>query len=86
MSFEEFEHQARLYVLEAMEEDERASFEAARREFGQRAESVIEECRRLNAAFALALRPQPPKQEAKARLMADSEISRREARDQGLRQ
>jgi hypothetical protein len=70
MSFEEFEHQARLFVLDAMEEDERASFEAARREFGARAEETIRECRRLNAAFALALRPQPPKQEAKARLMA----------------
>ena len=70
MSFEEFEHQARLYVLEAMDDDERASFEAARRQFGQPAESVIEECKRLNAAFALALRPQPPKQEAKAKLMA----------------
>jgi hypothetical protein len=70
MSFEEFEHQARLYVLEAMEDDERASFEVARRQFGPRAESVIEECKRLNAAFALALRPQPPKQEAKAKLMA----------------
>jgi hypothetical protein len=70
MSFEEFEHQARLYVLDSIEEDERAAFETARREFGQRAESVIDECRRLHAAFALALRPQPPKQEAKAKLMA----------------
>jgi hypothetical protein len=70
MSFEEFEHQARLYVLDSIEEDERAAFETARREFGQRAESVIQECRRLHAAFALALRPQPPKQEAKAKLMS----------------
>jgi hypothetical protein len=70
MSFEEFEHQARLYVLDSIEEDERAVFETARREFGQRAESVIDECRRLHAAFALALRPQPPKQEAKAKLMS----------------
>ena len=30
MSFEEFEHQARLYVLGAIEEDERAAFEAGR--------------------------------------------------------
>jgi len=80
MSFEEFEHQARLYVLEAMDDDERASFEAARRQFGQPAESVIEECKRLNAAFALALRPQPPKQEAKAKLMASIQKSLAEKR------
>jgi hypothetical protein len=70
MSFEEFEHQARLYVLEAMEEEECVAFQAARREFGQRAEDAIEECRRLNAAFALALRPQPPREQAKAKLMS----------------
>ncbi len=70
MSFDEFEHLARLFVLDALEEDERPAFEASRREFGSRAESVIEECRRLSAAFALALRPQPPKQEAKAKLMS----------------
>ena len=80
MSFEEFEHQARLYVLEAMDDDERASFEAARRQFGQPAESVIEECKRLNAAFALALRPQPPKREAKAKLMASIQKSLAEKR------
>jgi len=80
MSFEEFEHLARLYVLEAMEEGERAAFEAARREFGRRAERIIEECTALNAAFALALRPQPPKQEAKARLMSLIEKSLAEKR------
>jgi len=70
MSFEEFEHRARLYVLGALEHDEVVAFEVERAAFGQRAENVIEDCRRLNAAFALALHPQPPRQEAKAKLMS----------------
>jgi anti-sigma-K factor RskA len=70
MSFEEFEHQARLYVVGALEHEELAAFETARHEHGAKAESSINECRRLSAAFALTLRPQAPKQDAKARLMA----------------
>ena len=70
MSFEEFEHQARLFVLGALEHDEMAAFETERASMGRQAEEVIDECRRLNAAFALALHPQPPRQEAKAKLMS----------------
>jgi hypothetical protein len=70
MSFEEFEHQARLYVVGALEHEELGEFENARREFGGRAEACIIECRRLNEVFALTLRPQAPREDAKNRLMS----------------
>ena len=70
MNFEEFENQARLYVVGALDDAEMAAFEEARQEYGERAELLIQECRRLNAAFALSLRPRAPKVDAKERLMA----------------
>jgi hypothetical protein len=60
MTFEEFEHLARLSVMEALDATELAAFRAARGEFGERAEAAIRDCRRLNAALALSLRPLPP--------------------------
>jgi hypothetical protein len=69
MSFEEFENLARLYVVGALDEAEVPIFARAREEFGERGEELIAECQKLNAAFALSLRPQPPKEDAKAKLM-----------------
>jgi hypothetical protein len=70
MSFEEFENQARLYVVGALDDSEMTSFDDARQQFGSRAEAFITECRRLNAAFALSLRPKAPKVDAKEKLMS----------------
>ena len=69
MSFEEFQHLARLYVVGALDEDEMLAFENSRRHFGEAAEEFIRECRQLSAAFALSLRPQPPREDAKQKLM-----------------
>ena len=83
MNFEEFENQARLYVVGALDDAEMDAFEQAREEFGARAESFIQDCRKLNAAFALSLRPRAPKVDAKERLMSliqKSMQSRDEAR------
>ena len=60
MNFEEFENQARLYVVGALEELEIVAFEVTRKEFGSRAEAYIHDCRKLGAAFALSLRPHAP--------------------------
>jgi hypothetical protein len=70
MTFESFQHLARLYVLGALDEDELAAFEEGRREFGVQAEAFIKECSELSAAFALSLHPQPPSEDAKERLMS----------------
>ena len=70
MSFEQFENQARLYVVGALDDEEMAAFEQARKEFGPRAEAFVQECRKLSAAFALSLRPRAPKVDAKEKLMA----------------
>jgi hypothetical protein len=70
MSFEEFQHHARLYVLGALDEEEMVSFEEGRRKFAAEAEKFIEECRKLNAAFALSLQPHPPREDARERLMS----------------
>jgi hypothetical protein len=69
MSFEEFQNRARLYVIGALEFDETAEFEAARKEFGQRAEDFIAECYNLHEAFALSLKPQKSSDAIKDRLM-----------------
>lgn len=69
MNFDEFEHLARLYVINALEQSELAQFEAARQQFGARAETFIAECRKLDSAFALSLQPQPPSADAKRRLI-----------------
>jgi hypothetical protein len=80
MSFEEFQHHARLYVLGALDEEEMVAFEEGRRAFGAAAETFLDECRQLNSAFALSLRPQAPRADAKERLMAMVRESLRQTR------
>ena len=81
MNFEEFENMARMAVVGALEPDELRVFEEARAFFGERAEECLRECRKLNAVFALSLRPQRPPDETKARLMAlvEASLRRKEA-------
>ena len=69
MSFEEFQNQARLFVIGALEQDETAEFEEARRHFGQKAENYIAECSSLSEAFALSLKPQKSSDHIKDQLM-----------------
>jgi hypothetical protein len=69
MSFEEFQNQARLYVIGALEPEETESFEGARKDFGQKAEDYIAECYGLHEAFALSLRPEKSSDALKERLM-----------------
>ena len=70
MSFEEFENQARLYVIGALEPEELEGFEQARESFGQRAEDVITDCYSMHEAFALSLRPAKSSDALKERLMS----------------
>ena len=70
MSFEEFENQARLYVIGALEPEELEGFEQARKSFGQRAEDVITDCYSMHEAFALSLRPAKSSDALKDRLMS----------------
>ena len=65
MNSDEFETQARLYVLGALDDDELTEFEAQRRALGPAAERVIQECERLNSivlrsASARLLPRRPP--------------------------
>lgn len=69
MSFEEFQNRARLFVIGALDADEMAEFEEARRKFGDKAEAFIAECYSLNEAFALSLKPARAADAIKARLM-----------------
>ncbi len=69
MSFEEFQNQARLYVIGALEPEETEAFELARKDFGQKAEDYITECYGLHEAFALSLRPAKSSDALKERLM-----------------
>ena len=69
MNSEDFEHQARLYVLGAMDDDELVEFDRLRHDMGSEAERIIQECERLNSVFALSLRPTPPKPGTKQRLL-----------------
>jgi hypothetical protein len=69
MSFEEFQNQARLYVIGALEADELEEFEDARKSFGRRAEDCITECYALHEAFALSLKPAKSSDALKNRLM-----------------
>ena len=57
MNFEEFQKQARLYVLGALEPAEMEEFKEARKQLGQEAEDSIRDCQALCQAFALCLRP-----------------------------
>ncbi|MFL6594755.1 MAG: hypothetical protein ACJ8HQ_04860 [Chthoniobacterales bacterium] len=70
MSFDEFQNEARLYVIGALEADEARDFETARKEFGQRAEDYIAECYDLHEAFALSLQPAKSSDALKERLMS----------------
>ena len=70
MSFEEFENQARLYVIGALEPEELEGFEQARKSLGQRAEDVITDCYSMHEAFALSLRPAKSSDALKDRLMS----------------
>jgi hypothetical protein len=69
MSFEQFQNRARLFVIGALEADETEAFEAARRQYGQRAEDFISECYSLSEAFALSLKPAKASEQIKNRLM-----------------
>ena len=70
MSFKEFQNQARLYVIGALESEELEGFERARKKFGKKAEDYISECYGLHEAFALSLRPAKSSAAIKDRLMA----------------
>ena len=70
MSFNEFQNQARLYVIGALEPDELEDFELARKDFGQPAEDYIAKCYSMHEAFALSLRPAKSSDALKERLMA----------------
>jgi hypothetical protein len=70
MNFSEFQNQARLYVIGALEPEELEEFEKARRKFGKKAEDFIAECYALHEAFALSLRPAKASAAIKERLMA----------------
>ncbi len=70
MSFDEFENQARIYVIGALESDEVEDFEIARKEYGEPAERFITECYDLHEAFALSLQPKKSSDALKSRLMA----------------
>lgn len=69
MSYNEFQNCARLYVIGALEPEEMAEFETARREFGQKGEDYISECYKLHEAFALSLQPAKASTGIKDRLM-----------------
>jgi hypothetical protein len=70
MSFEEFQNQARLYVIGALEAEETEAFELARKHFGQQAEDYIAQCYDMHEAFVLSLRPAKSSDALKERLMA----------------
>ncbi|PYK68848.1 MAG: hypothetical protein DME45_05245 [Verrucomicrobia bacterium] len=69
MSFKDFQNRTRLFVIGALEADEMAEFEQARRQFGQKAEAFIAECYSLSEAFALSLKPAKASDQIKTRLM-----------------
>jgi hypothetical protein len=70
MNFSEFQNQARLYVIGALEPEELEEFEKARKKFGKKAEEFITKCYALHEAFALSLRPAKASTAIKERLMA----------------
>ncbi len=69
MSFDEFQNQARLYVIGALEVEETEAFDVARKLFGQQAEDFIAKCYTMHEAFALSLRPAKSSDALKERLM-----------------
>jgi hypothetical protein len=70
MSFSEFQNQARLYVIGALEAEELEEFEKARTKFGKKGEDFITKCYDLHEAFALSLQPAKASTAIKDRLMA----------------
>jgi hypothetical protein len=70
MSFEEFQNCARLYVIGALEPEELQEFEAARKQYGTKAEDFINQCYGLHEAFALSLKPAKASGAIKDRLMS----------------
>jgi hypothetical protein len=70
MNFEQFQNQSRLYVIGALEAEELAEFEEARKKFGKKADDFITKCYALHEAFALSLRPAKSSAAIKERLMA----------------
>jgi hypothetical protein len=70
MNFSEFQNQARLYVIGALESEELEEFEKARKKFGKKGEDFITKCYALHEAFALSLRPAKASAAIKERLMA----------------
>jgi len=70
MSFEEFQENARLYVLGALEPWEMKEFEQAARKFGRKGENFVRECYALHEALALRLRPVTSTALLKERLMS----------------
>ena len=80
---------ARLSIVGALDPDDLVQFEGGRLEFGAEAEAVLDECRKLNAVFALSLHPCEPDPRTKARLfkqiMRSSLLSRvvRNRRERG---
>jgi len=56
MTFEQFQHDARLFVLGALYPAELREFERATEKFGDRAQQCIRDCRSLRDAFRLSLR------------------------------
>jgi hypothetical protein len=70
MNFSQFQNQARLYVIGALEAEELEEFEKARTKFGKKGEDFITKCYALHEAFALSLRPAKSSTAIKDRLMA----------------
>jgi len=70
MNFSQFQNQARLYVIGALEAEELEEFEKARDKFGKKGEDFITKCYALHEAFALSLRPAKSSTAIKDRLMA----------------
>ena len=70
MSFDEFQNQARLYVIGALEPEELEEFEEARKDLGQHGEDFIAKCYSMHEAFALSLRPAKSSDVLKERLMS----------------
>ncbi len=70
MNFSQFQNQARLYVIGALEAEELEEFEKARTKFGKKGEDFIAKCYALHEAFALSLRPAKSSTAIKDRLMA----------------
>ena len=56
MNFEEFQHQARLYVIGALDPEELDEFEREREKWGKKAQDLVIQCTALHESFTLSLR------------------------------